>query len=245
MYTIDNLREIEKPIELENLDLKLYARFFQKHLSNREYFIELQSGKVLHFTIRDEHLPHLIALHYFIDKENENLKLHRHSELKWEKGFKNLYDGDIKAEHLLSVYRGKGKNRKKVFKDYRERILGFPFSYQMIRKSGFFVYEAKKDSRIKGDYLFAIDIDNTKYHFIFINDSSVKDDNYVPITFITTKPNDFNFFNHEKSIKVNKIIIHNLLDNTTEEYVFENIDFITAVKREIVLTKVDEIDSFK
>ena len=240
MYTIDNLREIEKPIELENLDLKLYARFFQKHLSNREYFIELQNGELLHFTIKDEHLPHLIALHYFIDKENEILKLHSHSELKWEKGFKNLYDGDIKAEHLLSVYAGKGKNRKKVFKNYKKRILGFPFAYQMLRKSGLFIFKIKKKTTIKGDYLFAIDVDDTKYHFIFINDSGVEDDNYVPITFITTKPSDFNFFNPEESIKVNKITIKNLLDNTTEEYMFENIDFNIEVQQEVAITSTQK-----
>ncbi|MCX0354099.1 PBECR4 domain-containing protein [Clostridium perfringens] len=240
MWTVDSLREIEKPIKLEDLNLKLYAKFFQKHLSNRKYFIELQNGQILNFTIRDEHFPHLIALHYFIDKSNENFKLHKISELKKNKGFNNLINGDIELKDLLSVYTGKGKNRKKVFKNYKERILGFPFAYQMLRKSGLFVFKPKKKTTIKGDYLFARDIEGSKYHFIFINDSGVKEDNYVPITFITTKPKDFNFFNPEESIKVNKITIKNLLDNTTEEYIFENIDFTIEVQQEVAQTSIEK-----
>ncbi|XZI43571.1 PBECR4 domain-containing protein (plasmid) [Clostridium perfringens] len=239
MYTVDNLKEIEKPIELENLDLKLYAEFFQKHLSNRKYFIELKNNETLHFTIRDEHLPHLIALHYFVDTENENIKLHRISELKKVKGFNNLFNGDIKAEDLLSVYKRSGRRRKRVFNNYKKRILGFPFSYQMLRKSGFFVYKTKKSSTIKGDYLFAIDIDGTKYHFIFINDSKTEYENYVPITFITTKPSDFNFFNPEESIEVNKITINNLLDNTVEEYEFFNKKFNIEAQQEVAVTEIE------
>ncbi|GEM_PF-6498811 len=234
MLTLEQLKIIKQTPNESDISLKLLADFYEKYISNRIYELEIEDGTILVFTAKNKHFPHLIGLHKFIDKskKHRNKLLHYNKQVKSQKGFDNIKNSRIILEDLKNI-----GIKSKTYKNYKKRILNFPFSYQLLRESKFLAYDkesVEKNTRINGDYIFVNDIDNDKLHFFFINcannltgqdiEDVEQDDLVVPITFIVTKKNDFNFINNQEILKVRKIIIKDLNSyNILEEYDYSEV----------------------
>lgn len=227
MLTLEQLKEIEQTPSEGDISLKLLADFYEKYISNRIYELEMEDGAVLIFSAENRHFSHLIGLHKFLDKKHINELLHSRKQLKKDKGFYNLKNSKITLEDLKSV----GGNTKR-YKNYKKRILNFPFSYKLLRESKFLSYnkeKVEKETLINGDYIFVSNVGNDKLHFFFIDSSKNlaeeeldKDDLVVPITFIVTKSNDLNFVNKQDILKIKKVTIKALKDLCVlEEYEFK------------------------
>lgn len=233
MFSVDDLKNITQTPNEEDISLQLYAEFYDKYISNRIYELQMEDGGVLMFLAENRHFPHLIGLHKFWDRSNENYLLHRINQLKKDNGFKNLKDGLIKISDLRTV----GK-KSSVYKNYKKRILNFPFTYQMLRKSRFLTYNkdlVEPKTKINGDYLFVKNIDNNKLHFFFINSTNIEDlikegdneeDSTVPITFVVEKISDTTFTERQASFKIKKIVIK----NSSSFEILEEIEFIEEVE---------------
>jgi hypothetical protein len=216
MVLLEELKEIVSTPREEDISLQLLAEFYQTYISNRVYELEMRDGQILIFSAKDEHFPHLIGLHKFRDKNHSNYKLHGYNQLRKIKGFNNIRNGEISISDLKSA----GGNNKK-YKQYKKRILNFPFTYQLLRKSVFLSYSkelVEKNTKINGDYIFVSDIDKDKLHFFFINDSNddvfEEEDSTVPITFIVTKENDLDFILKQVPLKIKSITVKDI--NTIE-----------------------------
>ncbi|MBK5200323.1 MAG: hypothetical protein JJE21_02195 [Spirochaetaceae bacterium] len=223
MLSLEELKEIsEMPLE-DEVSLKTITEFYEKYISNRIYELELEDETILHFQIENRHLPHLLALNKFLDrkKSHNNFRLNSSKQLTKDIGFNNLKNGHIKIEDLKTV-----NGTTKKYKDYKKRILYFPFTYQLLRKSVFVSYDillAERKTTIKGNYLFANDVGKNKLHFFFINDSYDHhvETTTVPITFIEENINDFTYTSKQTKLKINKIIIKDITTRETlEEYNF-------------------------
>lgn len=229
MLTLEQLKTIEETPDESDISLKLLADFYEEYISNRNYELELEDGTILVFSAENRHFPHLIGLHKFHDRSHShsNRLLYSKKQLKKDTGFDNLKNNRITLQDLKSV----GGNTKR-YKNYKKRILNFPFSYQLLRASVFISYDkdkVEKNTDIKGDYIFVNDIGNDKLHFFFIdcaNDlteneitENSEDDSVVPITFIVTKKSDLNFVGNQDILKIRKITIKDMGNSTVlEEY---------------------------
>lgn len=237
MLSLEQLKIIGQTPNENDISLQLLAEFYEINISNRIYELEMEDGTLLVFSAENYHFPHLIGLHKFIDrtKTHSNRLMHSKKQLKTEKGFYNLKNAKITLQDLKSV----GGNTKR-YNSYKKRILNFPFSYQLLRRSIFLSYDKEKvhkNTHINGDYIFVNDIGNDKLHFFFINcakeecdaeyDELQNDDSVVPITFIVTKKNDLSFVCDQDVLVIKKIVIKNL----TTEKILEEYDF----------TKVSEV----
>lgn len=233
MLTLEQLKIIKQTPEESEISLKLLADFYEKYISNRIYELEMEDETILVFKAENKHFPHLIGLHKFIDKskKHRNKLLHNNKQLKSQKGFDNIKNSKIILEDLKNV-----GIKSKTYKNYKKRILNFPFSYQLLRESKFLSYDketVEKNTRINGDYIFVNDIDNDKLHFFFIDcannligdiEDADQNDSVVPITFIVTRKNDFNFVNNQDILKIRKIIVKDLNGvNILEEYNYSEV----------------------
>lgn len=225
MLTLEQLKTIEQTPDEGDVSLKLLADFYEEYISNRSYELELGDGTILVFSAENRHFPHLIGLHKFQDKNHSNRLLHSKKQLKKDNGFNNLKNSRITLKDLKSVC-----GNTKRYNNYKKRILNFPFSYQLLRESVFISYDkgaVEKNTRINGDYIFVNDIGNDKLHFFFIDCANnlieedvtedIGDDLVVPITFIVTKKNDFNFVGNQDILKIRKITIKYLGNSTVLE----------------------------
>lgn len=241
MLTLEQLKTIEQTPDEGDISLKLLADFYETYISNRIYELGMEDGTILVFSTENKHFPHLIGLHKFVDKskKHKNNLLHYNKQVKSQKGFDNIKNSRITLEDLKNV-----GIKSKTYKNYKKRILNFPFSYQLLRKSMFLSYDKEKVEKktlINGDYIFVNDIGKDKLHFFFINSAGEfaeiedveKDDSIVPITFIVTKKNDFNFVGKQAILRIKKITIKDFNEqNILEEYDFTKADDVVVGNRD-------------
>lgn len=227
MLSLDELLKIKHTPNEDDISLKLYAELYQKYISNRIYELHLDNGMQLVFWARDCHLPHLLALHKFKDgrkgNKHPNYLLNSAKNLKGQNGFDNLINGKIKIDDLRLV-----NGNAKLYRNYKKRILNFPFTYQLLRKSIFISYNKSlvdAGTDIKGDFMFVNDIDDSKLHFFFINGTNRDEGKTVPITFIREKSTDYTYVEKQDQLKINKIKITDMMtESILEEYSFEKCD---------------------
>ncbi|WP_297639674.1 hypothetical protein [uncultured Clostridium sp.] len=231
MLTLKELKVITKMPTENEVSLKLLANFYEKYISNRIYEIELENGKILTFKIENKYFSHLIGLHKFTDKSrrNKNKLLRYNKELKSQKGFENVKCSRITLKDLQEI-----GGRTKAYKNYRKRILNFPFTYQLLRRSKFLSYNkeiVESETKIKGDYIFVNNINEDKLHFFFIDTLEEENDSLVPITFIVTKRSDFNYVSSQEILKIREITIKSLDNNRILERYSHNEMIDNVVRR--------------
>ncbi|MGL5416163.1 MAG: hypothetical protein ACRDAU_10935 [Clostridium sp.] len=229
MLTLKDLKVITKMPTENEVTLKLLANFYEKYISNRVYEIKLESGNIIRFKIENKHFSHLIGLHKFTDKKHKNKLLRYNKELKSLKGFENVKYSRITLEDLKAV-----GGKTKAYKNYRKRVLNFPFTYQLLRKSKFLSYNkeiVESETKIKGDYILVNNINEDKLHFFFIDILEEVNDALVPITFIVTKRSDFNYVNNQEILKIREIKVKSLINNRVLERYNHKESMNTVVRR--------------
>ena len=170
MLTVEQLKYIEQTPNENDISLRLLAIFYEKYISNRIYELEMENDTILVFTTKNQHFPHLIGLHKFYDRNHTNKLLHSKKQLKSDKGFNNLKNSKITFQDLKNI-----AGSTKRYNNYKKRILNFPFTYQLLRKSKFISYDKEKvnnNTKIPGNYVFVNNIGTNKLHFFFIDETN-------------------------------------------------------------------------
>ena len=120
MLTLSGLVDIQTKPKLNEMSLKLIADYYESYLMDKVFSYRLENNKNIELHFKKDHLCHLIAIHKFSPERKLDHLYHGF------KGFDRLIAEEITFESLKSI-------DKKKFKDYRERMQFFPFTYRLLK----------------------------------------------------------------------------------------------------------------
>lgn len=225
MLNFEDLKTI-KCIPNENeISLSQYATFYEKELAHRIYEINISNGSKIQLNITPNNFAHLIGLHKFEAPQNftGNSLLKNPINLKEFKGFLNLLTGKININDLKQI------NGGTTYDEMKNRILGVPFAYQLLRKSTFVSFDNKltmTPSRIKADCLFFEMFNNEKMHLFIVN----KNGTHYPMTFLVTDNNNpkmplDNFTKDQKDIyAITSIVVKDIKTNKVLDFIIPGVE---------------------
>lgn len=110
---------VEKRPSISDMDLKELVGYYEEYLMDRVFYYKLNDGKEINLEFKKDKLCHLLGIHYFAP--NRKLSYMYRSF----RGFESIKEGDITIQKLKKI-------NKKAFKEHKERIVFFPFMYQLL-----------------------------------------------------------------------------------------------------------------
>lgn len=138
--------------------LKDYCENYNSTLNDMIYEIQFENENI-QIIFLERHLPHIIGLHYYKDKNSENRLLRKGHNLFGQDGFNNMICGNITLEDLKNSRGGSvWKNKKN-----KKRVLSMHLIPEMIRNSSLYLVDGTLKGSIKAKYILKSNLDNTCY----------------------------------------------------------------------------------
>ena len=180
LLTSEELKFVQrKPIEAE-LSLQNLQLFYEEHLMNRTFEFELDepSQPIIKLIFEADNFCHLIGFqHIFEDEQNAT---------DYE-GFFG-YNKIKKCEVTMGTF--KEPRIKTKYKNQRERILYFPFLYQLIKNPTVILFSPENlNTKISTEFIFYNALNNRYLHLGV--DKHEGTNFYFPRTFFVRKNDDF------------------------------------------------------
>ncbi|MDH6374905.1 hypothetical protein M2444_006769 [Paenibacillus sp. PastF-3] len=159
----------ELPSE-EQISLDIMAIFFKEHLCNRLFHYKIRDKRRdIRLHLRTFDLPHLLGIH----------KMLSGSSYRGSKGFPALASGELTLEMLKKANIG-------AYDSTIQRILHFPFLYQLMYKPQFIIFNPKvARSMIEAEFMLYNAFSGRYLHLGIKKEKST--DLYVPVTFLERK----------------------------------------------------------
>lgn len=170
--SVQDLLELEHVPTEEQLTLQTIALFYKEHLCNQVVHYKVRhtvSTIKLHFRTFD--LPHLLGIHRIVNG----------SANRGTKGFPALISGATTLDALKKVNSG-------GYYSTIDRILHFPFLYQLIRKPECIIFNPQalgRNSSIDAEFMI-YNVFSGRYLNLGIKKEK-STDLYVPVTFVERK----------------------------------------------------------
>lgn len=188
---IDDLASIEsKPTEHE-ITLKTIADFYNHYMVSTEFEFTLDHSTQQTVKIRFEkdNLCHLLGFqHIFADEPNAKSYV-------GQSGFSLLE----KSEVTFSTFKS-SPNLLNKYKQDKERILYFPFIYQLLLEPDFIAFSnASLSTNISTEFIL-YNQKNKRYIHLGVDKHENTEDIYFPRTFLVTKSNKF--VNNQQPIEI-------------------------------------------
>lgn len=135
-----------------------YTLNFNKTLHEKIFEIECET-ETINLIFLERHLPHIIGLHHFIDKNSDNILLRKKHNLVGQDGFDNMIDGAITLSDLQKSRNGHIWKDKKL----RKRILSMHLIPEIIRNSTLYLVDGEVKGDIKAKYILKSSLTNTMF----------------------------------------------------------------------------------
>jgi hypothetical protein len=142
----------------DNFTLKDYAENYSKTLHEKVFEIQCDN-ETINLVFLERHLPHIIGLHHFVDKNSNKDLLRKMHNLSGQDGFDNMIDGYITFNDLKNSRNGK------LWKDKRNkrRILTMHLIPDIIRESTLYLVDGKLKGKINAKYILKSNVTNIMF----------------------------------------------------------------------------------
>lgn len=178
MLSVTDLLTIKtKPAEAD-ITLQTIQQFYKEHLCDRVFIFELDDPNrpfvKLRFHERD--LCHLLGIQYVVKG------LRNKNQYAGEPGYNKLEDGTVMFDFLRTT-------NNAWFKSKRNRMLYFPFVYQIVQNPTMIIFTAgASTTKLDVDIILYSHMDNTYLHLGI--DKDADSDFYYPKSFYDRKKDD-------------------------------------------------------
>ena len=141
-----------------------FAENYVHTLDEKVFELQTVEGNI-EIVFLKRHLPHIIGLHYFVDRKSKNQLLIKKYNLQGQKGFNNIYSGFITLEDLKSSQGGKiWKNKRN-----KDRVLTMHLIPEIIRNSTLYLIDGNLKGKINAKYILYSRY-NKKYYTLCIDE---------------------------------------------------------------------------
>lgn len=170
-----------KPIESE-LSLKNLQLFYEEYLMSKIFVFEIDepSQPVINLIFEADNLCHLMGFQHIFEGEQNATDYQG-------------YDGYCKLENCeVTMDTFEEPRIKDKYKENRERILYFPFLYQLVTNPTVILFDPKKldgKTKISTEFIFYNPVNNRYLHLGL--DKHEGTNSYFPRTFFVRKKNDY------------------------------------------------------
>lgn len=129
MLSVTDLLTITTKPRQNDIDLKTILFFYEEHLCTRKFIFELddRDRPLVHIHFEPDQLCHLLGIHYIL----------KGKKFSGQSGFNLIKDGTVTFEYLNKV-------NQTWFKSKRNRMLYFPFVYQLLQNPTVIQFSAIK-----------------------------------------------------------------------------------------------------
>lgn len=170
MLTESDLLSLTCKPSMSDVSLQLYANFYETYLMNKVFVFALDNEphNTVHIQFGRGDLPHLLGIQHVVeDLRNKNT-------YTGERGFEKLKNGSMDFDWLKNTH-------KEKFKSKKNRMLYFPFIYQVLNNPTVILFNNTGVTKISADLMLYNQLNNTYFHLGIIRDNV--DDYYSPVTF--------------------------------------------------------------
>lgn len=193
LLTSEELKFIQrKPIESE-LSLQNIQLFYEEHLMNKTFEFELDepSQPIINLIFEEDNLCHLIGFQHIFEAEQNA------TDYQGYLGYNKIKECKVTMDTF------KEPRIKVKYKENRERILYFPFLYQLIKNPTVILFSPENlKTKISTEFIFYNSLNNRYLHLGL--DKHEGTNSYFPRTFFVRKNSDF--IDNQTPVKVIQIL---------------------------------------
>lgn len=147
MLRVEDLLVIQQMPRESDLSLELIRQFYKLHLCDRIFILELDDGTEIHFMFEEDNLCHLLGIHHILGSH----------KFQGQSGYDLIVDGTTTIQFLK-------RQNKQAYKSKKQRILYFPFVYQMIWNPVLIEYTGQVNTRMDFEIILFNMIDRKYLH---------------------------------------------------------------------------------
>lgn len=192
----DYLHISTKPV-ISDMDLIELIGFYEKYLCNRlfEYKTDNEEYPIINLRFEPNNLCHLLGFQHIFKGMADN------KGYVGQRGYEKIENLEITMDTF------KEKNLKRLFKSNKNRLLYFPFIYQIVHNpTAIFFSNNLLNTRIESEFMFYDKLDSRYLHLAV--DSGKSSPYYFPKTFVDKKNDVF----VKNQVKLNIVSIREILD---------------------------------
>lgn len=180
MLTVNDLRVLASKPKLNDFTFETLLDFYEQHLCNRLFVYELGHpvNTIIKLRFEEDKLCHLLGFQHVFKKRRNA------SRYVGQSGYDLLRKGNITFDTLKEI------DIKSNFKSKKNRMLYFPFVYQILYNPTAILFSNESLSTdIETEFIF-YNIHNQTYLHLGV-DSDGQNPYYFPKTFLERNNNDF------------------------------------------------------
>lgn len=179
MLSATDLLTITSKPNVKDLSLQTIQEFYEEYLCGRLFIFELDDSvrSTVRLRFKERDLCHLLGIQYIVKR------LKNKYDYAGEKGYKKLEDGTVTFEFLK-------RTNNAWFKSKRNRMLYFPFVYQIVNNPTAIIFSSGGlSTSLVADIIFYNKVNNIYLHLAL--DKDPDSDYYYPKSFFDRNKDDF------------------------------------------------------
>lgn len=154
-----NLNNIKSIPYNDTFSLKEFVENYTNIMNESLYELHTIDSQLIQIVFLERHLPHIIGLHHFIDRNAKNPLLRKIHNLSGQDGFDNMIEECITFDDLINSRKGSvWKNKKN-----KKRILSMHLLPDIIRNSTLYLVDGSLKGKINAKYILKSTLTNTCY----------------------------------------------------------------------------------
>lgn len=193
MLSVTDLLSLTAKPKEKDISLQVIQTFYKEHLCDRLFIFELDDPQrpMIKLRFKEANLCHLLGIHHILKPTKKG------ASYAGRNGYNLLENGTITFESLK-------KTNKQGFKSKKNRMLYFPFVYQVLQNPTAIIFSSDNlTTRIDLDIILYNHLDNTYLHLGLDKDHN--SDFYYPKSFYDRKKDDHIVNQMELTIKSKRI----------------------------------------
>lgn len=215
--TIEELTNLnqDKRIRTNQITLRLLSEFYVTKVCPYSYSYVTSLGEIS-LRCSPENFCHLIGLHHFGNlkaRTGRNPGLRKH--FKGSLGWTNIQNEDITLRALRDIH-------ENMYKEFLDRILYFPFVYQILRSPDIVDFNnllVKGFSKIEADFLFFHNKKKVRLHI----GVRLEGRHYVPVTFkVEYSPKQDRLTQRQNRADIIRIEVRNEINPNEVPHIIDN-----------------------
>lgn len=179
MLSVTDLLTINTKLKKKDITLQNIQTFYKEHLCGREFTFKLddKTRPIVKLRFNEKDLCHLLGIHYIVGC------LRNKYDYIGIKGYQKIENGTMTFDSLHTT-------NKKWFNSQKNRILYFPFVYQIVNNPSVIIFsKSDQNSKLDLDIILYNHMDNTYLHLGLDKDHD--SDFYYPKSFFDRKKDDY------------------------------------------------------
>lgn len=131
-----------------------YMTYFEENLKDTCFDIVTESEE-FSVIFLERHIPHLLGLRYFKDKNSPNVKMQQKRQLEGTAGYYNMLNGHIEITDLIQSRKGK------QWSVYKKRVLSLNVIKHILMYGEYYVVDGNIRGHVNAKYLVRGNVSNT------------------------------------------------------------------------------------